>query len=84
MKRNEQERETCGHGYVLVEKMFVSTCTNPDCDEPPDACPACGLGVMVLIERADKSGTFEGCTEHFSELQCPYTRSTARGDASRR
>lgn len=73
---------SCSQGYVLVKKR-LSTCTNPDCGEPPDVCPSCGLGVMVLRERSDKSGTFEGCTEYFSKRQCCYTRSTTHG-ASRR
>ena len=71
-----QRCRNCDEGYVVVKKEFEATCTNPDCREPPDVCPWCGLGVIVLRERADKTGTFKGCTEYFSELKCGYTRNT--------
>ena len=47
------------------------------CDKPPDVCSSCGLGVIVP-RRSDRTGTFEGCTEYFSKLECTYTRNTRR------
>ena len=72
----------CTDGYVLVKTRFSAECTNPGCEKPPDICPSCGLGVIVP-RRSDRTGTFEGCTEYHSKLECTYTRSTRRG-ASRR
>ena len=74
----------CGQGYVLVKQRSAPACTNPDCQEPPEICPLCGMGVIVPRVRTDGSGTFMGCTEHHSKLQCPYTRNTTRGPSRRR
>ncbi len=65
----------CPDGYVVVNKKSAAACTNPGCDKPPDICPSCGLGVIVP-RQSDRTGTFEGCTEYHSKLQCTYTRSS--------
>ena len=72
----------CPDGYVVVNKKSPAACTNPGCDKPPDICPSCGLGVIVP-RQSNKTGTFEGCTEYFSKLECTYTRNTRRGSAHR-
>ena len=72
----------CPDGYIVIKGPSLAACSNPDCDKPPDICPSCGLGVIVP-RRSDRTGTFEGCTEYFSKLECTYTRNTRRG-ASRR
>ena len=72
----------CPDGYVVVNKKSAAACTNPGCDKPPDICPSCGLGVIVP-RQSNKTGTFEGCTEYFSKLECTYTRNTRRGSAHR-
>ena len=73
----------CPDGYVVVNKKSAAACTNPGCDKPPDICPSCGLGVIVP-RQSNKTGTFEGCTEYFSRLECTYTRNTRRGPSHRR
>ena len=73
----------CPDGYIVVKTPFVAACTNPGCEKPPEVCPSCGLGVIVP-RRSDRTGTFEGCTEYFSKLECTYTRNTRRGASSRR
>ena len=70
----------CHDGYIVVKTKRVAACTNPGCDEPPDICPSCGLGVIVP-RQSDRTGTFEGCTEYFSRLECTYTRNTRRGSS---
>ena len=72
----------CADGYIVVKTRRVAACTNPGCDKPPAICPLCGLGVIVP-RRSDKTGTFEGCTEYFSKLECTYTRNTRRSAARR-
>ena len=62
----------CGEGYVVVAEQFMpSACTNPTCDHPPDVCPACGLGVLLL--RVGRNGRFWGCSEFSAEPSCRYT-----------
>ena len=72
----------CSDGYVVVKARRVAVCTNPGCEKPPDICPSCGLGVIVP-RKSNTTGTFEGCTEYFSKLECTYTRNTRRGSAHR-
>ena len=39
----------CRAGYATVNAdSEVATCSNPDCTEPPQVCPGCGTGVVVL------------------------------------
>ena len=63
----------CSEGYAVVsERHMPSACTNPTCDHPPDVCPGCGLGVLLL--REGRSGRFWGCSEFGSEPSCRYTQ----------
>ena len=38
---------------------------------------------VIVPRQSNKTGTFEGCTEYFSKLECTYTRNTRRGSAHR-
>lgn len=78
--------DNCKTGYAVVDSNSTVTCTNPGCDQPPEICPSCKLGVIVQ-RRSSRTGTFQACTEYWSEIKCTYTRNTAkntRHDSSRR
>ena len=71
----------CDGGYAVVTLEPVACiCTNPNCDNPPKACPRCGLG--VIMERNGRYGSFLGCTGYMSEPPCTYTRNIESVQAS--
>ena len=62
----------CEKGYaVILKETATCMCTNPSCDDPPLACPSCGMG--VLVEKEGRYGSFLGCTGYRSEPACRYT-----------
>ena len=64
----------CEDGYVISGERTPATCTGPGCNEPPETCPWCRVGVIVP-RQSKKTGDFEGCTEYWSKVACAYTRS---------
>ena len=67
----------CENGYVISGDKTPAACTNPGCDDPPEPCPWCRVGVIVP-RRSEKNGEFEGCSEYWSKIACSYTRNTRR------
>ncbi len=62
----------CERGYaVIVKATATCMCTNPACDDPPSACPSCGMGILVV--KQGRHGSFLGCTGYWSEPSCRYT-----------
>ena len=68
---------SCSNGYVVITPSDLAVCTNPACNKPYDICPSCGQGVIVP-RQSPKAGPFEACTEHFTKLECTYTRNIPR------
>ena len=63
---------SCEKGYaVIVKATATCMCTNPACDDPPSACPSCGMGILVV--KQGRHGSFLGCTGYWSEPSCRYT-----------
>ena len=67
----------CENGHVISGDKTPAACTNPGCDEPPEPCPWCRVGVIVP-RRSEKNGEFEGCSEYWSKIACSYTKNNRR------
>ena len=65
----------CQRGYVSITEEEAE-CSNPECEVPPEVCPKCREGIMVLRTGHSK---FWGCSRYQGTPSCTYTRN-ARED----
>ena len=62
----------CKCGYAMMDEAGIgSVCTNNDCDSPPEVCPNCKLGVLI-VKRGRT--TFWGCSRYWDDPSCGFTK----------
>ena len=62
----------CRRGYASVsDKGTETVCTNGECPSPPEICPQCSKGVLVLKQGRTR---FWGCSRYWDEPSCAYAR----------
>ena len=65
----------CRIGYATVgTDSGVAICSNPDCSEPPQVCPKCGTGLVVLRTNPRE---FWACTRYWDTPSCTFTATYA-------
>ena len=65
----------CRTGYAAVDtENGVATCSNQDCAEPPQVCPRCGIGLVVLRTNPRE---FWACTRYWDTPSCTFTANYA-------
>ena len=65
----------CRTGYAAVDTdNGVATCSNQDCTEPPQVCPRCGIGLVVLRTNPRE---FWACTRYWDTPSCTFTANYA-------
>lgn len=61
----------CRSGYATVQPdRGIATCSNPDCEDPPQVCPSCRTGVVVL---RTKPRPFWACNRYWDTPSCTFT-----------
>ena len=61
----------CRRGYVSIVEGKAE-CSNAGCEVPPEICPRCREGILVLKSGRSK---FWGCSRYQGTPSCTYTRS---------
>ena len=70
----------CRRGYVSITEGGAE-CSNPGCEAPPEICPRCREGILVL--RNGRS-TFWGCSRYQGDPSCTYTRAAGEDEQGQR
>ena len=63
----------CKRGYVRITEEKAE-CSNPGCEAPPETCPRCRNGILVVRSGHTK---FWGCSRYQGTPSCTYTRRAA-------
>ena len=67
----------CRMGYVSITEGEAE-CSNPGCEMPPEMCPRCRDGILVLRSGRSK---FWGCSRYQGTPSCTYTRRAGEGES---
>ena len=67
----------CRMGYVSITEGEAE-CSNPGCEMPPEMCPWCRDGILVLRSGRSK---FWGCSRYQGTPSCTYTRRAGEGES---
>ena len=70
----------CQRGYVSITEGGAE-CSNPGCEVPPEICPRCREGILVLRSGRSK---FWGCTRYQGDPSCTYTRAAGEDEQGQR